>query len=199
MVDTSGIRTDFTEVAMEDWLAGNSTAAAGKINGSYVNLLGQKLIDVIGELSNVGIRVGDEVELDDSSQAFLRVDIPDDSSDTNTWPDRFAFYFEDGTPGGRRTGYFNEYGELRARPAKNNTVGFRSMPLWSAPASQEFAQFSDDSLDTILGISKDHINLYRPLRHAPSDTPLANVIVLDDGEPVPVGTPEGTVVIVRPL
>lgn len=63
--------------------------------------------------------------LPNSTTIAARVDIPDDGSATGTWPDRLAFYFNHATNGPTRTGYFNEYGELRARPGKTNTVSFR--------------------------------------------------------------------------
>jgi hypothetical protein len=50
----------------------------------------------------------------------------DDGTATGTWPDRFAFWFDPaGASPAVRTGYHNEYGELRARPAKASTVPFR--------------------------------------------------------------------------
>jgi len=67
---------------------------------------------------------------DSTNDRFARVDITDDASATSGWPDRFAFYFS-----GTRTGYHNEYGELRARPAKNNTVALRAMYFGSGSAN----------------------------------------------------------------
>jgi hypothetical protein len=61
-------------------------------------------------------------DLLDKLTPFARVNIPVDPVNTisNLWPDRLAFYFE-----GTRTGYFNEYGEIRARSAKATTQALR--------------------------------------------------------------------------
>jgi hypothetical protein len=61
-------------------------------------------------------------DLPDKLATFVRVNIPVDPVNTvsNLWPDRLAFYFE-----GIRTGYFNEYGEMRARSAKATTQALR--------------------------------------------------------------------------
>lgn len=61
-------------------------------------------------------------DLPNKLATFARVNIPVDPVNTtsNLWPDRFAFYFE-----GTRTGYFNEYGEIRARSAKATTQALR--------------------------------------------------------------------------
>jgi hypothetical protein len=67
---------------------------------------------------------------DSTNDRFARVDIADDASPTAGWPDRFAFYFNS-----TRTGYHNEYGELRARPAKSNTVALRAMYFGSGTAN----------------------------------------------------------------
>ena len=65
---------------------------------------------------------GKTVTLPNSSTQYRRIDIPDDGSDTSTWPDRIAFFFN-----GTRTGAFNEYGEGRFRPAKQGNVSLRAM------------------------------------------------------------------------
>jgi len=95
------------------------------------------------------------IELTDSTNDdFARINITDDSSATGGWTDRLAFYFS-----GSRTGYFNEYGELRARPAKDNTVGLRAMAKASAPTTQEYFQVAPDSSSAAaIGVSKDAIN-----------------------------------------
>lgn len=66
------------------------------------------------------------VTLADSTRDFLGlITVNDDGSPTASWPDRLAFYFSHQTNGPTRTGYFNEYGEVRARPAKTSTVALR--------------------------------------------------------------------------
>lgn len=62
-----------------------------------------------------------------SLEQLMRVEIDDDGSPTSGWPDRLAFFYMDPVDGAIRTGYFNEYGELRSRAAKLNTVALRAM------------------------------------------------------------------------
>lgn len=202
MADVSGAKINWQTVSYADWQENNATAVNNRLTAARLNALGQAIRNVNAELSTVGgIGPGDYINLEDSNEYFLHIHIPDDGSPTVNWPDRLSFFFEDGSPGGRRSGYFNEYGELRARPAKTNTIGFRSMGHNGAPVSQEFFQVAVDADQNtrMLAVNKEYINVYAPMRHAPSDTPLSNVIVIDQGESVPVGTPEGTVVVVRPL
>lgn len=73
-----------------------------------------------------GIVQGSIIDLPSDGQV-LRVEIDDDGSPTSGWPDRLVFFYIDPIDGAIRTGYFNEYGELRARAAKLNTVAFRAM------------------------------------------------------------------------
>lgn len=81
-----------------------------------------------------------EVTLGDSSVQFLRVNIPDDETDTATWPDRIACYFD-----GTRSGYFNEYGEIRARAATSSTIAFRTQAHASAPTSRVILQVTNST------------------------------------------------------
>ncbi|HRJ06441.1 MAG TPA: hypothetical protein PK096_02535 [Candidatus Saccharibacteria bacterium] len=76
------------------------------------------------------IKNGTSSLTDSTNDKFARVDITDDTSPTSGWPDRLAFYFD-----GTRTGYHNEYGELRARPAKASTVALRAMYFGSGTAN----------------------------------------------------------------
>lgn len=102
---------------------------------------------------------GDTVTLPDSITMFARINIPDDASDTSTWPDRFAFYFN-----GTRTGYQNEYGEHRARPAKNNTVASRVFSFITG-STLEFWQLAKGSDSTVLvGASETLLTSYIPLK-----------------------------------
>lgn len=55
---------------------------------------------------------------------FANITVVDDSSDPNTWIERQTFWFDSG--GFRhRTGYFNEYGEIRSVAGRGNTVAAR--------------------------------------------------------------------------
>lgn len=107
--------------------ATNVTAAAG--NHTHANYL--------------PIKNGTSSIVDSTNDTFTRVDIADDASSTAGWPDRFAFYFN-----GIRSGYHNEYGELRARPAKVNTVALRVMK-WNAVSSVDIFQVSNTDATTL--------------------------------------------------
>jgi hypothetical protein len=76
------------------------------------------------------LKNGNPALTDSTNDRFVRVDISDDGSATSGWPDRLAFYFN-----GTRTGYHNEYGEVRARPAKATTVALRAMGFGSGTAN----------------------------------------------------------------
>lgn len=80
---------------------------------------------------------------DSTNDMFARVNITDDASPTSGWPDRLAFYFS-----GTRTGYHNEYGELRARPGKVNTVALRAMK-WASASTVDIFEVTDSTASTL--------------------------------------------------
>jgi len=96
--------------------------------------------------------------LGSSAIQFLRVNIPNDGSDTATWPDRMAFYYTN-----IRTGYHNEYGELRARPAKSNTVALRAMGYSSGSSGDIFQVSASDASTTYLGVSQTQVTANVPV------------------------------------
>lgn len=100
------------------------------------------------------------VNLSDSTLDMLaRVNIVDDATSTSSWIDRLAFYFN-----GTRSGYFNEYGELRARPAKASTVAFRAMK-WSGASTVDIFQVSNsDNSQTYLGVGPTRVNVTLPIQ-----------------------------------
>lgn len=100
---------------------------------------------------------GNIATLADSSIQYMRVNIPDDGTATSGWPDRYANYFN-----GTRTGYFNEYGEVRARPAKNNTVAMRAMGHTSGTANI-FEVTNTNQSSTYLSVSSIGATLGVPL------------------------------------
>jgi hypothetical protein len=102
---------------------------------------------------------GDVVTLPDSVTLFARVNIPDDASDTATWPDRLAFYFNS-----VRTGYFNEYGELRARPGKTNTVALRAFSHASGSSGEFFQLAKGVDSSVLVGSSETLFTSYIPFK-----------------------------------
>lgn len=100
-----------------------------------------------------------------NTDRVARWDILDDGSSTATWNDSMAFYY---TPSGGspiRTGYHNEYGEMRGRPAKTSTVAMRAMGFLTSPnASQNIFEVTDGGQSaTYLGVSPTTVALAAPL------------------------------------
>jgi hypothetical protein len=94
---------------------------------------------------------------DSTNDRFSRVNIIDDASPTTNWSDRLAFYF-----GSQRTGYHNEYGELRARPAKASTVALRAMHFGSGTTN--VFEVSSSSLGTLyFGVSASTATVNVPI------------------------------------
>lgn len=87
-------------------------------NGSWAVVLG-----------GGGSPTNNNVTITDSDATYLtRTDIQDDGTDTATWPNRFDFWFEQGQGSGTfyPTGWFNEFGEIRAASATASTVAMRA-------------------------------------------------------------------------
>ena len=95
---------------------------------------------------------------DSTNDTFARVNITDDTSNSANWPDRLAFYFS-----GIRTGYHNEYGELRARPAKINTVALRAQRWNGASTVDIFQVTSYDNLTLYFGVGPTAISASVPI------------------------------------
>jgi len=98
------------------------------------------------------------VSLSTSTLQYMRVNIPNDGSDTALWPDRMAFYYTN-----IRTGYHNEYGELRARPAKNNTVALRAMGYSGGSTGDVFQVAASDAATIYFGVSESQITANLPI------------------------------------
>lgn len=88
-----------------------------------------------------------------TTRGFARVDL--NYTTTGGTPDAMAFYYGgSGGSGGVRTGYHNEYGELRARPATQSTVAFRAMGHGSGSTGNIFEVANQDSSAIRLGVSE---------------------------------------------
>lgn len=121
------------------------TSGAGLVSTDVGAALDELATDVSGRLAASS---ADVTLADPTAEHFVHVDITDDQTATAGWPDRLAFYF---TPFGgarTRTGYHNEYGELRARPAKASTVAFRAMGHAGAAAAQPVFEVTDSAKTT---------------------------------------------------
>lgn len=80
-----------------------------------------------GELEGKRGRINAVIDVNGADAYMENFRITNDGSATSTWPERLTFFYRD-TMGGTyyRTGYFNEYGEIRVAPGKPNTVAFRA-------------------------------------------------------------------------
>lgn len=104
-----------------------------------------------GKLANINYQVN---LTDLPNQKLGRVDILADGTNSATWPDRLAFYFTPVAGTATRTGYHNEYGELRARPALSTTVALRAMAYTGNPSTQNIFEVTNQGQTaTFLGIS----------------------------------------------
>lgn len=106
------------------------------------------------------INVDDTITLPDTVTKVLRTNIVDTPGDSNTanWPDRMSFYYK-----GTRAGYFNEYGELRARPGTTSTVALRALGA-ATPNSVDIFQVSDAAPSSVyFRVSKDSASATVPL------------------------------------
>ena len=132
-------------------LAGDlgGTAASPTVPGLAAKADSSTVVQLAG--SNVST-------LGSSALQYLRINIPNDGSDTATWPDRMAFYYTN-----VRTGYHNEYGELRARPAKSSTVALRAMGFSSGSSGDIFQVSAADASTTYLGVSQTQITANVPV------------------------------------
>lgn len=155
--------------------ASNAQIAAGAIVDADISataaIAQSKVSNLTTDLSNKLNKKNDTVALTDSTNdKFARVDITDDASPTGSWPDRLAFYFS-----GTRTGYHNEYGELRARPAKSNTIALRAMK-WAGASTADIFQVTDSTLtNTYLGVGPTTANFTVPISSTANITTTGNV------------------------
>lgn len=95
----------------------------------------------------------DSMALASSSDRFAEVQIPDDGTSSSGWPDRLAFYFWNGSAF-IRTGYFNEFGEVRGRKAKTSTVSARFQDHASTSTVDILQVTSSDNNTVYLGVSR---------------------------------------------
>lgn len=145
------------------------------------------------------VNVGAEVTFtgDDSDGVLETMIVVDDSSDTATWPDRWVWKFDptDDTP--RNTFYLNEYGEMRCSPAKYNTTAVRVFTK-ETPTDPTTARDVDAPVIELMDNRTDRNSLWAI--HGDGITrvaeiPMAYVLVLDEADDVPDGTPVGTVIV----
>lgn len=180
------------------YVAGNDPLPSGLPANTLVVELGSTAIgevaigDVTGlqaALDNKLNKKNDTVELIDSTNdMFARVNIPHDGSSAANWKDRLAFYFD-----GTRSGYFNEYGEIRSRPARSTTIGMRAMSRTDAADDLDAFQVAQTGANNVVfGVSKKYLTTNGLVkRNTYSTVPSDNYLQRTDiGYPIDANSPE---------
>lgn len=72
-----------------------------------------------------GISRNTVIELTDMQDFIASIYLAHDGTPTTNWPNRWEYWFKDVGGEYRRTSFINEYGEIRAIPARHNTVALR--------------------------------------------------------------------------
>lgn len=132
---------------------------------------------------------------DSTNERFMEFQIHDDGSDTLNWPDRLQFRVESAPNSGlfTRTGGFNEYGEARSDAARINTVASRVHGHQDGSTGDIFqVRNTRGGTTDMLAVSLAAVKCQVPMT-APNLPPA--VLTLQVGEPVPVGTPAGAVIV----
>jgi hypothetical protein len=141
-----------------------------------------------------------------STSWYEEVTVVDDSTATSGWKNRFVGWFRHavaGTPVSdslrRMVIWFNEYMELRLAPAKHNTVALRIFVRDTA-TSQTNTRDADIPLVQLMddrSIRTPIWGLYPngKVRIGEEEIETESVIVLGAADPVPTGTPAGTVIV----
>jgi hypothetical protein len=124
---------------------------------------------VPGLAGKLPLKNGNPQLTDSTNDKFARIDIANDGSATAGWKDRLALSYA-----GNRTGYHNEYGELRARPAKSNTVAFRAMGFGSGTANILEVAPSSSGLE-MLAVSASQISASVPINSTANITTTGTV------------------------
>jgi hypothetical protein len=191
------VKTDLALTKSDVGLANvdNTSDASKPVSTATQTALDGKAATVHAHTQYVTNNSANLVTLPDSSVQYIRVNIPDDATPTSGWPDRYVNYFN-----GTRTGYFNEYGEVRARPAKNNTVALRAMGFNGASTADILQVTNTGQTATYLAVSATAAAFTVPVSSTGNITAPnigAKVLVLNVGDPIPGGTPTGTVILRR--
>ena len=130
-----------------------------------------------------------------SDETIGEVHIIEDNTDTEDWPNRLMFRFiRDGGALDGLTSFFNEYGEFRVAPAKQSTVPFR---IFTRETDDHTVHMADVP---VFEIMSDRTTRVRLAAIYPDGTMEAlnigaKTVVLEVGDPVPVGTPEGSLIV----
>lgn len=138
----------------------------------------------------IGTAVGNVVSFIGASAQWTRVNILNDPSAESGWADRLAFYFDadNNQVAETRTGYFNEYGEVRGRPAKTNTVAMRALGHANISTADIFQVMSATQSDLYFGVGVNSITCNKPITLTGTLAATGNVTAPNIGVKVSTGT-----------
>lgn len=175
-------QTAATNAGVAATAAANAATSAAGVSATALSAANDATADAAQALDAAenaldnGIQQGQTRTITDlTNDKLLRIEITDDATDSDFWPDRLAFYFD-----GQRTGYHNEYGEVRARPARDSTVALRALGHIDNPSTNIFEVSRYDQANKILEVSRDAIiasvpidasNLGYPIKAVQSTAP----------------------------
>lgn len=160
----------------------------------------------LADAARPNVRAVIDVNGGDANGWVEQVTVTDDNTATSGWVDRFIGFFRHRVSGApvadnlrRRVHWRNEYQELRLAPAKENTVALRIFVRDTATtqtnardANVPLLQMMDDR-----GVRTPIWGLYPngKVRVASQEIETAHVLLLGPTDPVPTGTPAGTVIV----
>jgi len=91
-----------------------------------------------------------KITISDTTTQALRIDVPSGDRTSAGAPDTMAFYY-----GGSRTGYFNEYGEIRVIASANNRVPLRVKQANGGGQTADLIQATDISNNPLFSVASD--------------------------------------------
>ena len=149
---------------------------------------------------NTGVEI--ELQGGDSDGFYEEITVADDGTSTSGWVNRFIGYFR---PVGaadnlrRFVSWFNEYMELRLAPAKHNTVALRIFAQ-DTGTTQSTARDEDIPLLQLMDDRGDRNHIWglyynSKIRVGEEEIETQHVITLGAADPIPTGTPAGTVIV----
>lgn len=126
-------------------------------------------------------RKNDSVSLVGASDTAVAYTVTDDSTSQTGWPIRWGFSW-----GAIATGFADKYGQLRAYAAKSTTPAFRVANKNPSPTANLIEAGVTDS-DALFAVS--------PTGAVTAPNIGAKVVVLNATDPVPAGTPDGSLIV----
>jgi len=130
-----------------------NAASVGAANG-VASLDGSTKVP-IAQLPNlsssyVSTAGGSQISINDATTQALRIDVPSGDRTSNGAPDTLAVYY-----GGSRTGYFNEYGELRVIASAANRIPLRVKHASSGTQTGNLIEATNISNTPLFSVAAD--------------------------------------------